>query len=113
MGSGSEVALAVEAYEKLTAGGIRARVVSLPSWELFERQERSYREEVLPPRIRARVAVEQASTLGWERYVGTDGEILGMETFGASAPLAALQKKFGFTPDRVVVAAKNQLRSKS
>jgi transketolase len=113
MGSGSEVALAVEAYEKLTAEGIRARVVSLPSWELFERQERSYREEVLPPRIRARVAVEQASTLGWERYVGTDGEILGMETFGASAPLAALQKKFGFTPDRVVVAAKNQLRSKS
>ena len=111
--SGSEVALAVEACEKLAAEGIRARVVSLPSWELFERQERSYREDVLPPRIRARVGVEQASTLGWERYVGTDGEILGMETFGASAPLLALQKKFGFTPDRVAAAAKNQVRSHS
>jgi transketolase len=111
--SGSEVALAVDAYEKLAVEGIQARVVSLPSWELFERQERSYREEVLPPRIRARVAVEQASTLGWERYVGSEGKVLGMETFGASAPLAALQKKFGFTPERVVEAAKEQLRSSS
>jgi len=111
--SGSEVALAVDAYEKLAGEGIRARVVSLPSWELFERQERSYREEVLPRRIRARVAVEQASTLGWERYVGIEGEIIGMETFGASAPLSALQKKFGFTPERVVEAAREQLRLSS
>ena len=80
-----------------------------PSWELFEAQEESYRSAVLPPEVRARVSVEQASTFGWERYVGLDGVSIGMETFGASAPLAALQEKFGFTVERVVAAAKAQI----
>jgi transketolase len=109
LGTGSEVSLCVEAYEELTRSGIRARVVSMPSWELFERQPEEYRNSVLPPSIKARVAVEQASTLGWCRYVGLDGAILGMKTFGASAPLKVLQKEFGFTTDHVVQAAKAQL----
>jgi transketolase len=109
MATGSEVSLCVEAYEELTRQGIRARVVSMPSWELFERQSEEYRRTVLPPTVKARVAVEQASTLGWCRYVGTDGAILGMKTFGASAPLKVLQKEFGFTTDHVVQAAKAQL----
>jgi transketolase len=99
----------VRAFEQLAAEGIRARVVSMPSWELFEQQDAAYRNSVLPPAIRARVAVEQASTLGWHRYVGLDGACIGMHTFGASAPLAALQKKFGFTPDHVVAEARKQV----
>jgi transketolase len=109
MATGSEVSLCVEAYEELTRQGIRARVVSMPSWELFERQTEDYRQSVLPPAIKARVAVEQASTFGWARYTGLDGAILGMKTFGASAPLKVLQKEFGFTPGHVVEAAKAQL----
>jgi transketolase len=113
IGSGSEVCLAVEAHEILLAAGIRARVVSMPSWDLFEHQTREYRASVLPPKVTARVAVEQGSTLGWERYVGSTGQVIGMKTFGASAPLKELQRKFGFEPDRVVAAAKEQLRSQS
>ena len=109
LASGSEVSLCLEAFERLTAEGIRARVVSMPSWELFEEQPPSYRDDVLPPEVTARVSVEQASTFGWERYVGPAGAMIGMETFGASAPLKELQKKFGFTADRVVEAARAQL----
>ena len=107
--SGSELGLAVQAHEKLLAEGVRSRVVSMPSWEVFERQPRAYRDSVLPPNVKARVAVEQASTFGWERYVGNSGRVIGMNTFGASAPLKELQKKFGFEPDQVVTAAKQQL----
>jgi len=107
--TGSEVALALGAHEELTAEGIRSRVVSLPCWELFDRQEQSYRDEVLPPRVRARVSVEEASTIGWDRYVGSDGVKIGMHTFGTSAPLKDVQTKFGFTPDRVAEAAKELL----
>jgi transketolase len=106
IGTGSEVSLCVDAHERLGQEGIRSRVVSMPSWELFDRQPESYRNEVLPPSITARVAVEQASTFGWSRYVGLAGEVIGMRTFGASAPLKELQKKFGFTPDNVVAAAR-------
>jgi transketolase len=107
--SGSEVSLAVQAHESLVAEGIHSRVVSMPSWELFERQPREYRERVLPRNVKARVAIEQASTLGWERYVGDSGLVIGMKTFGASAPLKELQRKFGFDPARVVAAAREQL----
>ena len=108
--TGSEVSLAVDAYEELTDDGISARVVSLPSWYLFDLQPDDYREAVLPPSVEARVAVEQASTLGWDRYVGSSGRIVGMHTFGASAPLKEVQRKFGFTPDRVADAARGLLR---
>ena len=111
--SGSEVSLAVDAHEALVAEGIRSRVVSMPSWEIFDHQTKEYRDSVLPPSVRARVAVEQGSTFGWERYVGTSGQIIGMHTFGASAPLKELQRKFGFEPEQVVAAAKEQLRKKS
>ena len=104
--SGSELSLAVEAHGTLLAGGIRSRVVSMPSWEIFERQTQEYRDSVLPPGVKARVAIEQASTFGWERYVGSAGHVIGMRTFGASAPLKALQEKFGFEPARVVASAK-------
>ena len=107
--SGSEVSLAVEAHEKLLAEGIRSRVVSMPSWEIFDHQTKEYRDSVLPPNVKARVAVEQASTLGWERYVGPSGHVIGMKTFGASAPLKELQRKFGFEPDQVVAAAKKAM----
>jgi transketolase len=107
--SGSEVSLAVEAHDKLLAEGIRSRVVSMPSWDIFDNQTREYRDRVLPPTVKARVAVEQASTFGWERYVGSSGHVIGMRTFGASAPLKALQEKFGFEPDRVAAAAKELL----
>jgi transketolase len=107
--SGSEVSLAVNAHETLLAEGIRSRVVSMPSWDIFDHQTREYRDSVLPLNVKARVAVEQASTFGWERYVGTSGHVIGMKTFGASAPLKELQRKFGFEPDRVVAAAKEQL----
>jgi transketolase len=110
--SGSEVSLAVEAHEKLVAEGIRSRVVSMPSWDIFDHQTQEYRDSVLPPKVTARVAVEQASTFGWERYVGTSGRIIGMKTFGASAPLKELQRKFGFEPDQVSAAAKDQLGRK-
>ena len=110
--SGSEVSLAVDAHEQLLAEGIRSRVVSIPSWDIFDHQTKEYRDSVLPPEVTARVAVEQASTFGWERYVGTSGRIIGMKTFGASAPLKELQRKFGFEPDQVVAAAKEQLGRK-
>jgi transketolase len=112
LATGSEVALCIEAYETLTAEGIRARVVSMPSWELFEqycREHPDYREEVLPDAVTARVSVEQGATLGWARYVGRHGHSIGMETFGASAPLKELQRKFGFVPDKVVDAARAQI----
>lgn len=112
IGTGSEVALCVAAYEKLTAEGAKVRVVSMPSWELFEHQPQAYRDSVLPPNVTARVAVEQASTFGWERYVGLTGTVIGMKTFGASAPLKDLLTKFGFTPDGVVSAARQQLAKK-
>ena len=112
IGTGSEVALCVSAYEKLTAEGAKVRVVSMPSWELFEHQPQAYRDSVLPPNVTARVAVEQASTFGWERYVGLTGTVIGMKTFGASAPLKDLLTKFGFTPDGVVAAARQQLAKK-
>ncbi|MBV8571998.1 MAG: transketolase [Acidobacteriaceae bacterium] len=108
--SGSEVSLALDAHEKLVGEGIRSRVVSMPCWELFEQQTPEYRESVLPSHVAARVAIEQASTFGWERYVGHSGSIIGMKTFGASAPLKELQKKFGFEPGRVVEVAKEVLR---
>jgi transketolase len=107
--TGSEVALALAAYEELKGESVRARVVSLPCWELFDRQEQSYRDEVLPPSVTARVSVEEASTLGWDRYVGLEGTKIGMHTFGTSAPLKDVQTKFGFTPDRVAEAAKELL----
>jgi transketolase len=109
IGTGSEVSLCVEAYEALKAEGVRARVVSMPSWELFEQQDESYRDHVLPPAVRARVSVEQASVIGWDHYVGMRGAKIGMHTFGSSAPLKDLQTKFGFTPDKVAAAARNQL----
>jgi transketolase len=107
--SGSEVSLVVDAHEKLVAEGIRSRVVSMPSWDIFEHQPQEYRDSVLPPKVSARLAVEQASTFGWERYVGNAGRIIGMKTFGASAPLKELQKKFGFEPGRVAAVAKELL----
>jgi transketolase len=99
----------VDAHEKLIAEGIRSRVVSMPSWDIFEHQTQEYQDSVLPPNLVARVAVEQASTFGWERYIGKRGQMIGMKTFGASAPLKELQKKFGFEPDQVVAAAKGLL----
>ena len=110
--SGSEVSLAVQAHEKLVAEGIRSRVVSMPSWDVFEHQPKEYRDSVLPPSVKARLAIEQASTFGWERYVGDAGRVIGMKTFGASAPLKELQKKFGFEPDRVVSTVKEMLGKK-
>jgi transketolase len=109
IGTGSEVHLAVAAYEELTADGVRARVVSLPSWYLFDSQDEEYRESVLPAAVQARVAVEQGSTLGWDRYVGPQGRIIGMHTFGASAPLKEVLGKFGFTPERVAETARELL----
>ncbi len=109
MATGSEVYLCIDAYEKLKAEGVRARVVSMPSWDLFEHQDQSYRDEVLPPEVAARIAVEMASTFGWSQYAGAKGRVIGMKTFGASAPLKDLQKKFGFTTDAVIQAARDQL----
>jgi len=107
--SGSEVTLVVAAHEELLHEGIRSRVVSMPSWEIFDHQPKEYRESVLPPKVTARISVEEASTLGWDRYVGASGRMIGMHTFGASAPLKELQRKFGFEPDRVVEVAKELL----
>jgi transketolase len=109
MATGSELHLAVAAFEKLTAEGIKARVVSMPCWELFEAQEAAYKEGVLPAGVTARVSVEMAATLGWDRYVGPKGRSVGMHSFGASAPLKDLLKKFGFEADAVVRAAKQAL----
>jgi len=109
LATGSEVAMCVEAHELLSRDGIRSRVVSMPSWELFEHQSPEYRDSVIPPSVTARVSVEKASTMGWERYAGTGGKRIGMRTFGASAPLKELQKKFGFNPENIVAAAREQL----
>jgi transketolase len=111
--SGSELSLAVEAHEQLRGEGVGSRVVSMPSWELFDDQPREYQESVLPPEVTARVAVEQGSTIGWERYVGPRGHVVGMKTFGASAPLKALQTKFGFEPERVAAVARDLLRART
>jgi transketolase len=109
IGTGSEIALCVEAYEALTREGVAARVVSMPSWELFEQQDQAYRDSVLPPDVSARVSVEQGSVIGWDRYVGMNGAKIGMHTFGSSAPIKDLLKKFGFTPDKVEAAAREQI----
>jgi transketolase len=108
--SGSEVALAVEAHEALAADGIGARIVSMPSFELFERESEEYRESVLPAAVTARVSIEEASTLGWDRFVGPQGAKIGMHTFGSSAPLKDVLGEFGFTPERVVETARETLR---
>jgi transketolase len=110
--TGSEVSLALNAHEALIAEGIRSRVVSMPSWDIFDEQPLEYRNHVLPPSVKARISIEQASTFGWERYVGSSGQMIGMKTFGASAPLKELQKKFGFEPDRIIAAAKALLAAR-
>jgi transketolase len=110
--TGSEVSLIVEAHEVLVARGVRSRVVSMPSWDIFEHQPQPYRDEVLPPAVKARIAVEQGSELGWDRYVGAGGRVIGMKTFGASAPLKELQRKFGFEPEKVVASAMELLGRK-
>ena len=107
--SGSEVSLCVEAYERLKGEGVKARVVSMPSWELFDQQSQAYRDSVIPPAVTARVSVEQATTFGWSRYVGLKGSRIGMHTYGASAPAKDVIKHFGFTVERVVAAVKQQL----
>jgi len=111
MGSGSEVALCLQAAQTLAAENIQARVVSMPSWDLFEKQDQPYKDTVLPPAVRARVAVEMAIPLGWDRYTGPAGRILGMHSFGASAPLKDILKKFGFTPDAVAAAARDSIQA--
>jgi transketolase len=112
LATGSEVGLAIEVYETLTAEGVRARVVSMPSWELFEQQPQPYRDTVIPPEVTARVSIEQGSTMGWSLYCGSGGRAIGMKTFGASAPLKELQKKFGFTPDSLLGVARELLSAK-
>jgi transketolase len=113
MASGTEVGLVVAAHEQLISEGVRSRVVSMPSWELFERQPPEYREDVLPPAVTARVGVEQAESFGWDRYVGPSGRMIAMRSFGASAPLKELQQRYGFTPEAVVAAARVQLGDRS
>jgi len=110
--TGSELSLAVDAGEKLAADSIKARIVSLPSWELFEKQDKAYRDSVIPPAVTARVCVEMGGAFGWERYAGSTGAIIGMRSFGASAPLKDLLKHFGFTVEAVVKAAKEQVGKK-
>jgi transketolase len=112
LATGSEVWLCVEAHEQLKVEGIKVRVVSMPSWELFEQQSQDYRDSVIPPEVTARISIEQASTLGWAQYVGPTGTSIGMKTFGASAPLQELQKKFGFTPENLVAVAKEEIAKK-
>jgi transketolase len=109
IGTGSELALCLEAYEQLSKEGVRTRVVSMPSWELFDDQDRNYRESVLPRHVKARVSVEQASDFGWSKYTGCEGRNVCIETFGASAPLKQLLKKFGFSVEDIVAAAKKQI----
>ncbi|MGH3087729.1 MAG: transketolase-like TK C-terminal-containing protein, partial [Rubrobacteraceae bacterium] len=113
LGTGSEVRLCLDAYEQLESEGIKARVVSMPSWEIFEQQSKEYRESVIPPAVTARVSVEQGSTLGWRKYAGLEGRTIGMRTFGASAPLKELQEKYGFTHQAVAREAKELLGKKS
>ena len=110
--TGSEVALAVDAHEELTGQGIRSRVVSMPSWHRYEAQDEAYKESVLPSAVEARVAIEMGSEIGWDRYVGMKGKVIAMKTFGASAPIAKLRDKFGFTVDNVVTVAKQVLENK-
>jgi transketolase len=110
MASGSEVPLCITAHEAMVAEGIRSRVISMPCWSLFERQDQAYKDSVFPPSVDARVAVEQAATFGWERYTGRNGTIIGMTRFGESAPIAELQKDFGFEPENVIAAAKAQIK---
>jgi transketolase len=109
IGTGSEVSLCAHAYAELKKQGVRARLVSMPSWELFEAEDQAYRDFVLPPQVRARVSVEAASPIGWDRYVGASGERIAMMSFGASAPYNDLYRHFGFTVERVLAAAKNQI----
>jgi transketolase len=109
LATGSEVSLCIRAYEQLTSAGIKTRVVSMPSWDIFEKQSDAYRNQVLPPAVKARVSVEEAATLGWDRYVGPSGKMIGMHSFGASAPAKDVQKKFGFTVEHVVEAAREAL----
>jgi transketolase len=109
IGTGSEVQMCVEAYEKLTAEGVSARVVSMPSWELFEHQSDEYKQSVFPSAVQNRISVEQASTFGWAQYVRSPAGRIGMKTFGASAPLKELQKKFGFTPEAIIGVAHEML----
>ncbi len=109
LGTGSEVSLCVSAYDQLTSEGVQARVVSMPCWSLFEQQSEQYKQQVLPPSVQARVSVEAASTMGWDRYVGPKGKIIGMHRFGASAPIKDLLKKFGFTTEKVVEAAREAM----
>ena len=109
MGTGSEVAMCLEAYERLKVDGVKARVISMPSWEIFEKQSDKYKESVLPAAVKARVSVEAGATFGWDRYVGAQGVSIGMHSFGASAPLKDLLKKFGFTADHVVEVAKQTI----
>jgi transketolase len=104
--TGSEVSVALEAHQRLVREGIRSRVVSMPSWELFEAQPKAYRDTVLPPAVRARVGIEAATPFGWERYVGSEGAIIGVNRFGASAPGPVVMREFGFTPEHVVETAK-------
>jgi transketolase len=113
MATGSEVSLCLSVYEQLSAEGRKVRIVSMPSWELFEKQSPEYRESVLPSKVTARISVEQASTFGWTQYVGHAGKSIGMKTFGASAPLKELQKKFGFTPEALLAAARELLQGKA
>ena len=112
IGTGSELSLCADAADKLAGEGIKARVVSLPSWELFEKQDKAYRDSVSPPSVKARVCVEMGGAFGWERYAGDTGAVVGMRSFGASAPLKDLLKHFGFTVDAVVKAAKEQVGKK-
>jgi transketolase len=107
--SGSELSLAVDAHETLSSQGIRSRLISMASWEIFEHQPKPYRDSVLPAAVTARIAIEQGAELGWDRYVGPAGQVIGMKTFGASAPLKELQRRFGFEPGRVVATAKEML----
>jgi transketolase len=109
IGTGSEVSLCVRAYDELRSQGVRARVVSMPSWELFENEDQAYRDFVLPPQVRARVSVEAASPLGWDRYVGSTGARIAMLSFGASAPYNDLYRHFGFTVEHVLAAARDQI----
>lgn len=109
--TGSEVSIALQAHDVLTTDGIQSRVVSMPSWELFERQSQSYREAVLPPSVRVRVSIEAASPFGWERYVGSEGAIIGTAQFGASAPGPVVMRQFGFTPEHIVETAKALLQN--
>ncbi len=113
IGTGSEVSLCLEAHDLLTQSGVKSRVVSMPCWEIFDEQDQAYRDDVLPPHVTARVAVEQGAALGWEHYVGLTGAIIAMRSFGASAPLKDLLTKYGFTAEKVAEAARAQLAKRN